>query len=325
MTRVPQRRGVVPAAFATLLLGAAGLGACGTDDEDPTTGSRPEADVVTVEHQFGTTEIEGVPQRIVTVDVQWTDVMLAMGVEPVGYSVDPSMPESGVPWQEFPDEAEPLSLDDGVPIEKVAALQPDLIVGTYSITDPAVYDQLAQIAPTVPTIDAAQVEPWQDLVRVAGDILADPAAADELIASVDAQVAAAADELPGLQGKTFALAQYVVGDAVYVVADESDGSSVFFQQLGMTMYPPVREHGEHTGETRINISPERSDLLRSDLLAFLVNGGDEDDLADIAGFDQLPGTVAVLDYPTIVGLNTPSPLSIPYSLEQLRPYLEQAA
>ena len=325
MTDVPHLRRLAPATLTALLIGAAGLSACGADEEDPPTENRSGTDVVTVDHQFGTTEIEGVPERIVTVDVQWTDVMLAMGVEPVGYSVDSLMPESGVPWQELPADAEPLSLDDGVPIEKVATLQPDLIVGTYSITDQAIYDQLAQIAPTVPTIDAAQVEPWQDLVRIAGDILAEPAAADELIASVDAQVDAVADELPGLQGKTFALAQYIVGDAVYIVADESDGSSVFFQQLGMTMYPPVREHGEQTGETRINVSPERSDLLRSDFLAFLVNGGDEDDLADIAGFDQLPGTVAVLDYPAVVGLNTPSPLSIPYSLEQLRPYLEQAA
>jgi len=156
-------------------------------------------------------------------------------------------------------------------------------------------------------------------------VLADPEAADELVASVDEQVAAVADDLPGLRNKTFALAQYVVGDAIYIVADEADGSSVFFQQLGMTMYPPVRDHGEKTGQTRINVSTERSDLLRADFLAFLINGGDEADLADIAGFEQLPGTVAVLDYATIVGLNTPSPLSIPYALEQLLPYLEQAA
>ena len=33
----------------------------------------------------------------------------------------------------------------------------------------------------------------------------------------------------------------------------------------------------------------------------------------------------MLDYPTIVGLNTPSPLSLPSSLDQLRPYLDEAA
>ena len=66
-------------------------------------------------------------------------------------------------------------------------------------------------------------------------------------------------------------------------------------------------------------------LERADLLAFLVNGGDERDLSDIPGFCSLPGTVAVLDYPTIVGLNTPSALSVPYALEWLRPHLEATA
>jgi iron-siderophore transport system substrate-binding protein len=112
---------------------------------------------------------------------------------------------------------------------------------------------------------------------------------------------------------------------MYIVADENDGSSVFFQPLGMRMHPAVRERGEETGEARIQVSVERADLLRADLLAFLVNGGDEGDLSDIPGFARLPGTVAVLDYPTIVGLNTPSALSIPYALERLRPYLEAAA
>ncbi|RIQ30256.1 ABC transporter substrate-binding protein [Jiangella rhizosphaerae] len=304
------------------------LGACGGGDTEPAADSADgdaAPETVTVDHMYGSTEITGVPERIVTIDLQWTDVMLAMGVEPVGYSVDAFMPESGVPWQELPADAEPLPLDDGPPIEQIAELQPDLIVGTFSITDEATYEQLSGIAPTIPGLDERQVTPWQDLVRTAGDVLGEPTRADEVIAEVDGEVAAVAEELPGLQGKTFSLAQYIVGDSMYIVADEQDGSSVFFQQLGMTMYGPVKAEGEATGDARVNVSTERSDLLQADLLAFLVNGGDESDLADIPGFDQLPGTVAVLDYPTIVGLNTPSPLSIPYGLEQLRPYLEEAA
>lgn len=319
------------AAAAIALALAAGLTACGGDDTETSAsgsdgdGADGGTETVTVDHMFGSTEVTGVPQRVVTIDLQWTDVMLAMGVEPVGYSIDSFMPESGVPWQDLPADAVGLPLDDGPPIEQIAELQPDLIVGSYSITDQGVYDQLSGIAPTIAGRDALQVTPWQDLVRTAGELLGEPDRAEEIIADVDGQVAAVAEALPGLEGRTFSLAQYVVGDSLYVVADEQDGSSVFFQQLGMTMYPPVKAEGEATGDTRIVVSTERSDLLQADVLAFLVNGGDESDLADIPGFDQLPGTVAVLDYPTIVGLNTPSPLSLPYSLEQLRPYLEEAA
>lgn len=306
-----------------LLAGLAGCG--GAAGEEPGAAARSLDPPVQVKHRLGTTEVREVPKRIVTIDQQWTDVMLAMGVQPVGYSVDPRMPESGVPWQELSKDAKPLSIDGGVPVAEIAELKPDLILGTWLIKDEETYGLLSDIAPTIATLDAKQVTPWQQLVRVAGRVLDDEQRAESVIDSVDKDVAAVAEELPGLKGKTFLLAQYIVGDKMVVVADEKDGSSVFFQQLGMRLYPPVVEQGEKTGMARINLSLERADLLRSDLLTFLINGGDKKDLADIPGFEDLPGTVAVLDYATIVGLNTPSPLSIPYALEKLRPSLEKAA
>ncbi|HKY16005.1 MAG TPA: hypothetical protein VJM33_13855 [Microthrixaceae bacterium] len=67
-------------------------------------------------------------------------------------------------------------------------------------------------------------------------------------------------------------------------------------------------------------------MLDGDLLLVLTNGGSTD---DIVGFDQLPavktGAVAELDYLDATGLNTPSPLSIPYALDSIRPALEAAA
>ncbi|WP_243059300.1 ABC transporter substrate-binding protein [Nocardioides sp. SR21] len=321
MTHSLRRLAALPVLLLPLLLAGCG------DDSDATAAAPAPAGggPVVVDHVYGSTEVDGVPERIVTIDVQWTDTMLAMGVEPVGYTLDAYMPDNVVPWQVLPEDAEALDVAEGVPVEEIAALDPDLIVGSYSIADQHTYDLLSAIAPTIPNLDETEVTPWQDLVALAGEVLDRPEDATALVEQVDGAVAQAAADLPGLEGQTFALAQYVVGDSMYIVADEDDGSSVFFQQLGMTMLPTVREQGEKTGDARINVSTERADLLRSDLLAFLVNGGDEGDLGDIPGFDALPGTVAVLDYATIVGLNTPTPLSIPYSLEQLRPYLEEAA
>jgi iron complex transport system substrate-binding protein len=37
------------------------------------------------------------------------------------------------------------------------------------------------------------------------------------------------------------------------------------------------------------------------------------------------GAAAEVDYVSVVGLNTPTPLSIPFSLEVVRPTLEAAA
>lgn len=317
MTRRSRR-----ALLAVLPLVAA-LTACGSDEE--AAAPPAAAEPVTVEHVYGETAVPAVPERVVTIDLQWADTMLALGIEPVGYTVDSFMPDETVPWQDLPADAEALDIGAGLPLERIAALEPDMIVGSYSIADEQTYEQLSAIAPTIPNLDAAEVTPWQDLVTLAGDLLDRPDQAAEVVRVVDDEVAATAADLPDLAGRSFALAQYVVGDSMYIVADEKDGSSVFFQQLGMEMLPALLEERGDSGEARLNVSTERGDLLRADLLAFLVNGGDESDLADIPGFDRLPGTVAVLDYPTIVGLNTPTPLSVPYALERIRPHLEEAA
>ncbi|MQA01828.1 MAG: ABC transporter substrate-binding protein [Streptosporangiales bacterium] len=111
--------------------------------------------------------------------------------------------------------------------------EPDLIVGTFSIADKETYRLLSDIAPTTATLDAKQVTPWQDLVDVAGQVLDKEQQAESVVESVESKIDATAEDLPGLKGKTFALAQYIVGDAMYIVADEKDGSSALFQQLGM--------------------------------------------------------------------------------------------
>jgi len=318
-----------PSLLTALLLWPLVLAGCGGSDEPADAadgaGATGAGEPVVVQHVYGETTVSEVPERVVTIDLQWTDTMLALGVDPVAYTVDSYMPGQRVPWQDLPADAEPIDVADGLPLEQIAALRPDLIVGSYSIADQGTYDKLAAIAPTIPNLDETQVTPWQDLVSLAGELLERPDEAAAVVAEVDDAVAATAADLPGLAGQTFALAQYVVGDSMYIVADPADGSTVLFEQLGMEMLPELVAERERTGEARLNVSTERADLLRADLLAFLVNGGDESDLADIPGFDALPGTVAVLDYPTIVGLNTPTPLSVPYALAGIRPFLEEAA
>ncbi|HEY3687967.1 MAG TPA: ABC transporter substrate-binding protein [Streptosporangiaceae bacterium] len=306
------------------VLGAAALAACGSPD----TKSRESGGSVSIKHRFGATEIKGTPKRVVALDTQWTDVLLAMGVKPVGHAADAKMGPGGrAPWQTgLPASSRSFTLDiKGPPLEQVAAMHPDLIVGTYTITDRTMYDKLSDIAPTVASVDDRQVERWQDLVGVAGKIFHDPAKAKRIVDGVNGKVAAIRKQMPWLNGKTFALAQYMVGDSVIAVADPSDGSSVLFTSLGMRQYPRLVAEGKRQKSARIQVSPERLDVLRSDLLLFLINGGTKANLKDLPGWNDLPsvrdGSAAVLDYPTIAGLNIPTPLSIPAALDKVTPAL----
>jgi iron complex transport system substrate-binding protein len=320
------------------LLVALGLAAaaCGSDDSgdaadsDSGEGSGTSAESggpITIEHSFGSTEIPETPERIVSLNVQWTDVLVSLGVEPVGHAIDPNAGESGLyPWQtDLSDDITPLELSpEALPLEQIASLEPDLILATWVATDEATYESLSEIAPTLPLLTGPGVDRWQDMTEVAGEILGLEDEAADVVAEVDQLVADTAAELPGLTGKTIALANYVPGDMIYVVTDPEDGANVLFQDVGMELDPELAAApGAESGRTPISL--EQAGMLDSDVLVIFSNAGDPHDLV---GYDQLPavtaGSVAELDYAEVVGLNTPSPLSIPYSLEFIRPALDAA-
>lgn len=323
-----------------VLLVAVGGVACGGDDDDssadgPESGpaaGEGEAGAgewpVTIEHAYGSTTIESRPERIVSLNVQWTDILLTLGVTPAGYVLDRSSGEEDIyPWQEGRlDDSTEVVMTSGVPIEQIAALEPDLILVTYIAADQAAFDQIADVAPTIGQLTPGEaVDPWQDMTEVAGRALGEAERAEEVVAEVEGQVAETAGALPDLQGKTFAMANYVPGDSIWVVADPEDGSSIFFQQLGMELSPTILAEADGAAG-RIQLSLEQVGMLDSDLLAVLPNDGDP---RDLPGYDDLPAVAndcaVEMDFQDAVGLNTPTPLSLPYAIELLRPSLECAA
>jgi iron complex transport system substrate-binding protein len=311
--------------------------ACGGDDDSSNGDGGGGGDAqsaegawpVTVEHAHGETTIDERPERIVSLNVQWTDVLLAMGVEPAGYLIDRSSGEEGIyPWEEGQlDGSTEIVQTDSMPVERIAALQPDLILVTWATQqDPELYDRLSEIAPTVPPLQESEaVDPWQDLIEVAGRFLGEEDRSQQVIDEVDGQAAAIREELPGLEGKTYTLANYVPGDAITVVADPEDGASLVFGQLGMELNPRILERADGAAG-RIEVSFEQVELLDSDMLLVLPNDGDP---GDLPGWDDLPavasGAVTEMNFQDVTGLNTPTPLSIPYVLDLIRPALEATA
>lgn len=330
------KRLLTPLVLPLLVVGA--LAACGDDSSDPTTpaddtpddapveGAADAAYPVTIEHQLGTTTFDEAPQRIVSLDPQWTDVLLALDAPLVGTGENPLIDGGLFPWQELPESTEVIPVPGNeIPLEAVAALRPDLIVVTYFVGDQATYDRLNEIAPTVGPLGDEEVDRWQDIATTAGTFLGTPEEAAALIDDAEQASADLLAELPGLEVLDYALANYVPGDAIYVVADPDDGASQLFAQLGMSIDPELLAVADGASG-RAELSLEQVGMLDSDLLILLTNGADP---AEIPGYASLPavesGAVAVLDVPTISGLNTPSPLSIPYALDAIRPALEAAA
>ena len=124
-----------------------------------------------MEHKFGTTTVPAEPERVVSVGLTEQDVLLELGVVPVATTEwYGEQPGAVWPWAEPTAEelggAEPevLSAADGIDFEAVAALEPDLIVGTNAGLTEKDYELLSAIAPTVTSVEGSTqyFSSWSD-------------------------------------------------------------------------------------------------------------------------------------------------------------------
>jgi iron complex transport system substrate-binding protein len=130
----------------------------------------------TITHARGTTRLERKPERVVVLDTGEIDAMLALGTVPVGMAT----PNGVVPSYLQPQLQGSTNVGslDGLRLEAIAALQPDLILGSQLRVD-ALYDQLSAIAPTVFSIRPGF--PWKENLLLAGAALGEETRATEVL------------------------------------------------------------------------------------------------------------------------------------------------
>ncbi|WP_216870853.1 ABC transporter substrate-binding protein [Modestobacter excelsi] len=304
-----------------------GLAACGGTEDEPAAPSGSSAGgtfPLSIENEFGTTEITEAPERVVTVGFNDADFVLALGVTPVG--VRENLGDHDVtkrPWarEQLAGAGDiPTVGGEEIDVEAVAALRPDLIVGVYSFMDQAVYDQLSGIAPTLAQTDehADGATPWQEQTLLTGRALGEEDRAQEIVDDVEARFAQATSENPAFAGTSLAVDLTGVGSGHYLLGRD-DLRTQFFTDLGFTV-----------PDTSTDVSQERLDLLEADVLA--VNGYTEADAAAdtlFSGLDVVTGgrTVLLGSYSGAVSaaLGFGSPLSLPYLLDEVVPALAAAA
>lgn len=301
---------------ALAVAGVASLVACGSDDtSDTASEGAGGAFPVTIEHKFGSTVIETQPERVVTVGFNDLDFALALGVTPVATRAFTGYDYQQRPWAEgyaadIP-EVGGMELD----FEKIAAADPDLLLGTYSVLQESDYNSLSELAPTV--ADLAMPNPtWEDQLDTAGRALGKQEKAEEVRASVRAEFDAAIAANPQFAGRTVAVAMKM--DNGFYIFEQTDPRGAFFTELGFVA--PAQ-----TGE----VGTERYDLL--DQQSLVVVGATKDELLADPLFAALPvvredRTVYLGEFGTDVpaALGFASPLSQPYLLDATVPALSAA-
>lgn len=238
------RRGFFQIAGATGLLAVgATTSLTGCSKPKPAPGT-PGGPAVTITHLFGKTVIKEPPKRVVSAGYTEQDDLLAVGVVPIAVTNwFGDQPFAVWPWaQPKLGTAQPtvLNLDNGIPVEQIASLKPDLIVAINAGVDADTYQKLSAIAPTVPQSEGdAFFEPWKNQASAIGRAVFQVDQMKSLIDAVDQKFAAVAQQYPQWKRKKALLLEgrLAQGAAVATIGWRTD----FLTQMGFTITDSVQE------------------------------------------------------------------------------------
>ena len=306
------------------------LAACGDSEAPAPSGGEAR----TVEHKFGTTEVEGAPERVVSLGYTDQDFALALGVTPIATREwFGEQPDATWPWaqDELGDAAPEVLPSADINFEQVAALRPDLILAVYSGISEADYDRLSRIAPTIAQTDEA-VDfglSWQEQLRLTGEALDRSDEAERITNDIEGQFERIRADNPGFADEQ-ALFAYREEAGTFGGYSSQDPRGRFLTALG---FQPDEQIDEAAGDAFFaSLSGEQVRQLESDVLVMLDLAGvaaDRDELLEDPLFRRLDVVRERRDvYPdaeTAAALSFSSPLSLPAALEAIVPPLAAAA
>ena len=270
---------------------------------------------VTIEHAFGETVIEKQPERVVTVAFGNQDVVLALGVVPVGFSAANYgvEDESGMlPWTQKKlkelgvTEPNVFHDTDGIDYEAVSDSNPDIILAPYSGMTQEEYDMLSKIAPVVAYPKTAWTISTEEWISITAKALGLEEEGKALISEMQDTIADKIAEHPEFEGKKF----------VWVTFNETDLSSLhayspedtrcqFLYKFGFT-YPEGVSQYIKEGSYSLSLSAENADLLYD--ADFLIGYSSESAYAAAAA-DEVLQEIPALKNNAIISIENGTPLS----------------
>jgi len=329
----PRLAAVLAVVLSALTLGLAACGGSSEEQTDTKTAKAEEGALpATIEHKYGETTVEEAPERIVVTGLREQDALLALGDVPVATTEwYGEKPGAIFPWgkEALGDAPLPEVLDntDGINFEKIARLNPDLIVSIYSDLTQDEYDKLSALAPVIAPpegkIDFGTT--WEEELAMVGDAVGKPEAAGKIAEDLEQLLADTAEEYPEFEGKTAAWATPY--DGIYVYGPD-DARSLMLTELGFEFPDDLLEVG---GDSFGGAVPdEEVDRLDLDVTAWFANPGPAAKVKEHPVYSGLEVRKDDRDLfmeekgELYDAISFVSPLSLPVVAEGLPPLLSQA-
>ena len=318
------------------------LAACGDDTGSSSSGSPTGSEApaeeaafpVTISHKYGETTVESAPKRVVCVGLTEQDMLLALGIVPVGitYWFGDEELQGIYPWaQDLLGDAElPTVLKDanGIDIEQVAALAPDLIIGQYTGMTEAEYEKLSAMGVPVVAQSGDYADygtPWDEMALTIGTAVGQPTKAQEIIDGVMTRISDEAAAHPEFKGQTAAVITPYEGLFIY---GPEDPRSRMLVDLGFDLHEVITTADD--SEFGISLSAERTSDLGDIGTAVWLDLDADKQVKEIFEGTTAHDEGRWFDISSDAGSyyvahSFVTPLSIPYVLDRYVPQLAAAA
>ncbi|MFZ3555964.1 ABC transporter substrate-binding protein [Streptomyces sp. BH055] len=295
-----RRAALIPAAAVT---GALLLSACGSDSGDGAGGAEKAGSASKTRQltdaQGRKVKVPSDPRKVVALSEPTLDAALALGVEPVGTTAGRGQQGVSSYLADKAAKSQVVASVAEADMEKLAALQPDLILLDETTGAKKTVDKLQEIAPTVVT--AKLNEDWKKAFTDTADALNKKSDAETWLADFDTQVADTKKKLGDNAGKSVSVIRWQDG-APSVVGKGAGHVGSTLKALGLDR--PKDQQGASTGHSE-PVSLEKLATIDGDWL-FLGALGSEDDsqkayaeARKVTNFDKLTaekeGHVVVID------------------------------
>lgn len=287
--------------------------ACSSNDDDSTDNSSSATTAafpVSMDTKYGELTIKDRPERVIALNGTIADHLISVGVSPIAVGTNPSGLKY-MPW--IADDISDLATEglyvnaEGVNVEKIAELDPDLIIGMpYQVKDRADYDALSSIATTVVPNTDSNTEEWRKSFKFTAKTVGLEEKADEVIADIE-EFANEQSSTANVEGNTYSFTNF--NGSEFIVGDAS-----ILKLLGMK----PAEGQDDAGHPRYSI--EYVSRIQADYVIIMPTPEDlASQVESIPAIASMRAEGAHILYPDmqfLTALNTPSPKSIEYVIRK---------
>lgn len=314
---------------------AVSLAACSSDDDasptnaDSSSGSSTESFPTTVSTKFGDIEVREQPKKVVALGWGDAETAIALGVQPIGASDWGGYGGDGLgPWVEGGYDESPEIFSTSEPeYEKIAALDPDIILDVKSSGDQERYDKLSAIAPTIGVPDEkadSYLTGPDEQVSLIAQALGETAKGDEILQARTERAGKIRADHPEWEGKTLSAVGASKTWGVFLPGSVRVDPLL---QLGFTLNEKIASTPAGDNGFSVSLTDETLGDADADIVLAYPISMTEDEIANNGAWKRLPavrnghGTILPKEVAQAFSMGTPQ--AYDYGMDKMLPILEE--